>query len=342
MGILKERFTDYFDLLGVDQNATKDEVQKAFMLKATVWHPDKACNDEDREHYTKVYQDLQVAYKILSNDHSRKQYADAQQTTDMEFKFANREVGYDTTTQFRKDDGTFDMVAFQQTFDQSRDQKEQSALDALNHGINDKVKVNDKDLSLFMARREAETDNIVTETFQVFSGTGNDFDSGTFNRAFDMLKEQSPMGGMQLYEGDPMSMFSNGGLEECDQMSGINLNNGLEFATGRNIDNLIVGQSINPNKPIDLKALQTDETYGQERKLTNKEIEDKLSSIQSDRNILATMDSSEFIVEPSEIELLYSDLFAPSNIEGLAPAPVQEPSKIRKKIEQKQKLVEPI
>lgn len=360
MGIKEKRFTDYFDLLEVDRNASKEDVQKAFMLKASIWHPDKAETDEDKEYFTRVYQDLQTAYKILSNDSSRKQYIDAQQTTDIEFKFADRDLGYVHTDQFKTKDGKFDSDAFQKAFDETRDQAEGKAMEQLQTEYNNSSKVTHSDYTSLLDRRAAELKALADETDMVFSGTGANFDSNTFNRAFDFMKERSPGKGVQLYEGNPMAMFSGGGLEECDPVSGIHFSNGTNFM-GDNLDNLVAGQSVNPGKDLDLKALQTGEQYGKESKLTNEELQRKLKSIQNDRENLATMDKSKFIVEPSEIELLYSDLFQPLDIEGLE-APVgsgtddaisaaldeaeqhipKDSGKIRKKIEQKKRfLMEP-
>jgi len=364
MEVEKRRFTDFFDLLEVDRTATKEDVQKAFMLKASVWHPDKAESDVDREHFTKVYQDLQVAYKILSNDHSRKQYIDAQQTTDLEFKFAERDVGYVQTDQFRTQDGKFDVNAFVNAFDESRDAKENEAMQRLQQSQYGDIRpVTDNDFKSLLDRRNAELNTLQAE--KVFDGTGKDFDTNTFNRAFDFMKEHTPGKGVQLYEGDPMAMFSGGGLEECDSMSGIQLRNGTDF-TGQNMDNLVGGQSANPGADFNIATFRTGEKYGREQKLTEEEIQNRMASIQADRVNLATMDKSKYVIEPTEIELLYSDLFQPMDIEGLE-APVQvsasgtddldaaldaaestkiripkNSSKIRRKIEEKKHVVSKI
>jgi curved DNA-binding protein CbpA len=351
MEVEKRRFTDFFDLLEVDRNASKEDVQKAFMLKASVWHPDKAESEGDREYYTKIYQDLQTAYKILSSEHSRKQYMGSQQTTNLEFKFAERVVGYTQTDQFRADDGKFDENAFQAAFEQTRNQKEIDAIQQLQQSrYGQKGTINDRDLRSLLARREDELTKLNAETAQVFSGSGKDFDSGTFNRAFDYMKEKNPGKGVQLYEGDPIGRFS-GGLEEC---SATTFYNGTDF-TGQHMDNLVLGQSINPGTELDLKALRTGDKYGQEQKLTNGEIQSRLAVIHADREHLTNMNKDQFIVEPSEIERLYSDLFQPSNIEGLeAPISVSmidqkggdtvlrdsDRNKIRRKIEQKKPRIE--
>lgn len=360
---VKRRFTDFFDLLEVDRTATKEDVQKAFMLKASVWHPDKAETDADREHYTKVYQDLQVAYKILSNDHSRKQYIDAQQTTHLEFKFADRDIGYVQSNQFRTQNGEFDINAFVNAFDESRDVKENEAMQRLQQSqYNIARPVSDDDFKSLLDRRNAELQTLQSETQRILDGTGKDFDANTFNHAFDFMKEHNPGKGVQLYEGDPMAMFSGAGLEECDPISGIQLRNGTDF-TGQNMDNLVQGQSANPGSDFNIAAFRAKEKYGQEQKLTEDEIQNRMAAIQADRMNLATMDKSKYINEPTEIELLYSDLFQPMNIEGLE-APIsagndnldaaldaaestkvqipKDSSKIRRKIEEKKHVVSKI
>lgn len=352
MEVDKRHFTDYFELLEVSRDASKGDIQKAFMLKASIWHPDKAETDADREYFTKIYQDLQMAYKILSNEHSRKQYIDTQQTTDLEFKFAERNVGYCHTDKFRTGDGRFDKDAFQTAFEQTRSQKDMEAMQQLQQSrYGQRGTVTGNDLQSLMNHRDSELSQLNAETAKIFSGT--DFDPNCFNRAFDYMKEKNPGKGVQPYEGDPVAMFSGGGLEECDPMSGVMFHDGTNF-TGRHTDDMVLGQSINPGADFDLKAFQTGEQYGQEQKLTNDEIQRKLSEISSDRERLATMDKVQFVVEPSEIEKLYSDLFQPmDNIEQLeapvhheeAPPPpprsegvLRDSGKIRKKIEQKSKI----
>jgi molecular chaperone DnaJ len=61
---------DFYDVLGVQRNATKDEVRDAFRKLAFKYHPDrnKAPEAQDR------FKEISEAYAILSDDEKRRQY----------------------------------------------------------------------------------------------------------------------------------------------------------------------------------------------------------------------------------------------------------------------------
>jgi molecular chaperone DnaJ len=59
---------NYYDILGVDKKANKDEIKKAFYKKAHAHHPDKNGGDD------KTFKEVNEAYQILSDDSKRKQY----------------------------------------------------------------------------------------------------------------------------------------------------------------------------------------------------------------------------------------------------------------------------
>lgn len=59
---------NYYDILGVQRNATKDEIKKAFHKLAHKYHPDKKGGDEAK------FKEINEAYQILSDEQKRAQY----------------------------------------------------------------------------------------------------------------------------------------------------------------------------------------------------------------------------------------------------------------------------
>ena len=59
---------DYYNILGVNKSASKDEIKKAFHKMAHQYHPDKKGGDE------KKFKEANEAYQVLSDDKKRAQY----------------------------------------------------------------------------------------------------------------------------------------------------------------------------------------------------------------------------------------------------------------------------
>ncbi|MCU0455092.1 MAG: molecular chaperone DnaJ [Bacteroidales bacterium] len=62
---------DYYEVLGVSRNATKDEIKKAYRKKALEYHPDKNPGDKKAE---EKFKESAEAYEVLSNDEKRSRY----------------------------------------------------------------------------------------------------------------------------------------------------------------------------------------------------------------------------------------------------------------------------
>src|SRR5690625_6526634 len=61
---------DYYDVLGVDKNATKQEIRRAYRAKARKYHPDVNKAEDAKEKFIEVKE----AYEVLSDDQKRAQY----------------------------------------------------------------------------------------------------------------------------------------------------------------------------------------------------------------------------------------------------------------------------
>jgi molecular chaperone DnaJ len=59
---------DYYNILGVEKNASKDEMKKAFHKLAHKYHPDKNKGDDSK------FKEVNEAYQTLSDDQKRAQY----------------------------------------------------------------------------------------------------------------------------------------------------------------------------------------------------------------------------------------------------------------------------
>lgn len=59
---------DYYGILGVEKNASKDDIKKAFRKLAHKYHPDKKEGDESK------FKEVNEAYQILSDEKKRAEY----------------------------------------------------------------------------------------------------------------------------------------------------------------------------------------------------------------------------------------------------------------------------
>jgi molecular chaperone DnaJ len=62
---------DYYEVLGVQKNATRDDVKKAYRRLAIQFHPDKNPGDKDAE---EKFKEATEAYEVLSDDQKKSAY----------------------------------------------------------------------------------------------------------------------------------------------------------------------------------------------------------------------------------------------------------------------------
>jgi len=62
---------DYYEILGVDRNASQDEIKKAYRKLSMLYHPDKNKGDKKAE---EKFKEINEAYSVLSDETKKNQY----------------------------------------------------------------------------------------------------------------------------------------------------------------------------------------------------------------------------------------------------------------------------
>ena len=76
--------SDLYEVLGVKRDATQEQIKKAYKKLASKYHPDKNPDDPKA---TTMFQSIQEAYEILSDDEKRKRYDQTGEVNEQPTKF---------------------------------------------------------------------------------------------------------------------------------------------------------------------------------------------------------------------------------------------------------------
>lgn len=294
------KYKDYYELLSIKkENITDAKIKKAFMKKALLWHPDKAKSEAEAEIFTKVYEELQQAYKLLSTEESRKKYNNVKQSTAIDLITEDRDRLYERDAKYTKLTSKgyeFNRDAFLNDF---KHKIITSTPDILNNEDSDTNNIYKEVSSAetennFRQKYEkylnAREEDISVQNFKFFS-TEN-FDRNKFHQSFDFIKEQSSKGkGLQECSDNPVAYCEN------------------DYLVNENTNTLNDGFFGNLSEYSKaLTFLKTsEEQYGVQDKLDSKICEEKIQNIECETNLLKNL--TEFSKEESEMDKLYSSFF---------------------------------
>ena len=98
---------DFYEILGVKKDATKDEIRKAYKKLALKWHPDK--NPENKKEAEEKFKEIAEAYSVLSDPDKKKEYDNRDSIPNFEnFKFTNDDFDpFSMFNDFFKSDNDF-------------------------------------------------------------------------------------------------------------------------------------------------------------------------------------------------------------------------------------------
>src|SRR5438309_5553109 len=65
---------DYYEILGVDRNASEEEIKKAYRRLARQHHPDTQTSEQDKKTAEERFKEINEAYATLSDQDKRRRY----------------------------------------------------------------------------------------------------------------------------------------------------------------------------------------------------------------------------------------------------------------------------
>ncbi|XP_033320305.1 dnaJ homolog subfamily C member 7 isoform X2 [Bombus vosnesenskii] len=105
LALKKSKRKDYYKILGIDKNASTDDIKKAYRKRAMVHHPDRHPNatEGEKKEQEKKFKEVGEAYGILSDPKKRSRYDSGHDIDDAEGGFQDIDPNVVFQTFFQHD-----------------------------------------------------------------------------------------------------------------------------------------------------------------------------------------------------------------------------------------------
>jgi DnaJ family protein C protein 7 len=94
MALKKSKRKDYYKILGIDKNATLDDIKKAYKKRAMAHHPDRHADasENEKKEQERKFKEIGEAYGILSDPKKRSRYDSGHELEDSDFSFNDMDM----------------------------------------------------------------------------------------------------------------------------------------------------------------------------------------------------------------------------------------------------------
>jgi len=157
-------FKDYYKLLEINQNATNEEIKKAFREQAIKWHPDRNQGNDT----TLRMQEINEAHLILTDKEARERY-------DIEYNKFKQYQENKSRTESEKIKADKEKKNYQEQ-ENSRSQYEYSD-----------YKVEDDLLAKWMAKAKSQAVELAKQTIKDFKGVAKEAANGCMNGLIQLI-----------------------------------------------------------------------------------------------------------------------------------------------------------
>tara|TARA_R100001163_G_C5068366_1_gene208517 strand:- start:8247 stop:9386 length:1140 start_codon:yes stop_codon:yes gene_type:complete len=310
--------SDFYQILGVNEDASYVEIKKKWLKLSLIYHPDKCGGDNEK------FRQINLAYKVLSNPENRKKYNDSLAKTFDQLRQEHRDLGYDLNPDYVVQDGEekkFNRDKFMEEFEKSRNKAKSTTKKESFFGITDSEilsdqdanalpKANNKSLDDILAKRDAELYSF-RDVQKSDLGNPQKGDLDEFNFIFNQVqkinRQRTDM--EEILENPLANDFNNGASSDFAELSSMdpsmyNLNNEMISkltSTFRDkVKPFVEVQDFNEEELSRIRAEETKEMFERlqaERNGLNQELHNKQVAYE------ITIDDDSKLLQPSESDL---------------------------------------